>query len=109
MPDHHQHQHQHHHGASSPLVARARTSPLGRAVSEGFARPQKRLPAWVFYDTHGSHLYEQITELPEYYPTRTERLIFEQQGADIVAAATTHPRPLVCELGAGTATKSELL
>lgn len=84
---------------------------LSEEVARGLLRPDKTLPSWMFYDEEGSRLYEEITELPEYYPTRTERTIFEQQADDIVAAAeagsgeTLH----VVELGSGTATKSQVL
>jgi L-histidine N-alpha-methyltransferase len=80
-----------------------------RAVSEGLLRRQKRLFPWLFYDAEGSRLFEQITELPEYYPTRAERSIFESQGDAIVAAAAGSARLHVAELGAGTATKSQIL
>ncbi|RYE85744.1 MAG: L-histidine N(alpha)-methyltransferase, partial [Myxococcales bacterium] len=82
-----------------------------RDVARGLLGPQKSLPAYLFYDAAGSELYEQITTLPEYYPTRAERSIFATQAADIVAAAALgSPDPLnVIELGAGTATKTQLL
>jgi dimethylhistidine N-methyltransferase len=65
----------------------------------------------LFYDQHGSSLYERITSLPEYYLTRVERSILEENADAIVAAvrrANTHPLHVV-ELGAGTATKSQIL
>ena len=46
------------------------------AVREGLGSRPKRLPAWLFYDEAGSRLFDAITELPEYYLTRTERGIF---------------------------------
>lgn len=81
------------------------------AVHEGFARHPRTLPAWLFYDDHGSELFEQITELPEYYLTRAEREILERCADEIVAlAAEGSSRPLhVVELGAGAATKTPLL
>ncbi|MFO0748899.1 MAG: L-histidine N(alpha)-methyltransferase [Myxococcota bacterium] len=92
------------------LAAHCTGSPLARAVWEGLARRPKRLPPWLFYDEVGSALYERITELDEYYPTRTERLIFELHADAIVhAAAGFGDHPTVIELGAGTATKTELL
>ena len=86
-------------------------SPIEHAVRSGLLRPDKRLPPWLFYDAEGSRLYEQITELPEYYLTRAEWSIFQSRGDEIVAAAANgSSRPLdVAELGAGTATKSLLL
>lgn len=82
---------------------------VGQAVSEGLMRRRKRLPPWLFYDAAGSSLFERITELPEYYPTRAERSIFEEQGDAIVAAAGGKVSLHVAELGAGTATKSQIL
>ncbi len=68
---------------------------------------QKTLPPWLFYDERGSELFEEITRLPEYYLTRTERGIFEEFGADILAEGS--PPITMAELGAGTAAKSGLL
>ena len=62
-------------------------------------------PRW-FYDARGSELFEQITELPEYYPTRTERQILAAHADDIAAAA---PVNTVVELGSGSSTKTRLL
>ena len=71
------------------------------------AGTQRSLPPWLFYDERGSALFEQITELPEYYLTRAERSIFAQYAGEILAFAR---RPLtIAELGAGTATKTGLL
>lgn len=68
---------------------------------------QKTLPPWLFYDERGSGLFEQITNLPEYYLTRAERSIFHQFSVEILA----FPRkPLtVMELGAGSASKTGIL
>src|SRR5277367_5455184 len=70
------------------------------------ARPRSLSP-WMFYDAEGSRLFERITTLPEYYPTRTERAILAGYADAIVAAAhagRSLPLRLV-ELGAGTASK----
>ncbi len=68
---------------------------------------QKTLSPWLFYDERGSGLFEQITDLPEYYLTRAERSIFELYAEDILAYARG---PLtVAELGAGTASKTGVL
>ncbi len=76
----------------------------GLAVPHGI---QKTLSPWLFYDERGSALFEQITELPEYYLTRAERSIFEQYAGEILAYART---PLtIAELGAGTAAKTGVL
>jgi len=76
-------------------------------VLEGLTASPKHLPAKLFYDAVGSQLFEQITELPEYYLTRTERSILERYAADILQQAGS-PLTLV-ELGAGTATKTCVL
>lgn len=69
----------------------------------------KWLPSWLFYDSAGSRLFEEITRLPEYYLTRTERAILSARAAEIVTrAAGDHALRLV-ELGAGSADKTRLL
>ena len=77
------------------------------AAREGLSASPKRLPAWLFYDEAGSALFEQITELPEYYLTRTERAIFESFASEILQAAG--PSLTLVELGAGTASKTRIL
>jgi dimethylhistidine N-methyltransferase len=67
------------------------------------------LPVYLFYDERGSALYEQITELPEYYPARTEYSILSRFADDIAEHATSAGRISVVELGAGTFTKSRLV
>ncbi len=70
-------------------------------------------PAWVapkfFYDALGSRLFDAITELPEYYPTRTESAIFAAHGAAIAdaAVAATGSAPVLIDLGAGNCAKAE--
>ena len=82
-------------------------SPIADAVREGLTATPRRLPPWLFYDAEGSRLFEEITELPEYYLTRTERDIFNEYAGDILRQAGT-PLTLI-ELGAGTATKTSVL
>ena len=79
---------------------------MAEVVREGLSSPFKELPPKYFYDERGSELFEQITEQPEYYPTRSEREILQARAAEIVAAA--RPRTLI-ELGSGAATKSRVL
>ena len=55
------------------------------AVLDGLSRPQKTLPCRFFYDSRGSELFEEITRLPEYYPTRTELGILESRAAEMSA------------------------
>lgn len=77
------------------------------AVRQGLGRTPRRLPPWLLYDQRGSELFEDITELPEYYLTRTERAILARHAADMIGAAGL---PLsIVELGAGTASKTQLL
>jgi L-histidine Nalpha-methyltransferase len=81
----------------------------------GLTSTPKTLSPWLFYDEAGSHLFEQITELPEYYLTRTERALFQEHADEIIALASEpsggDPAPLLTliELGAGTATKTGIL
>src|SRR5271166_5112347 len=76
-------------------------------VREGLGATPKRLPAKLFYDEIGSELFEQITELPEYYLTRTERSILESFAGEILQQAG--PSLTLVELGAGTASKTCVL
>jgi len=76
-------------------------------VLQGLSASPKYLPCKLFYDEVGSRLFEQITELPEYYLTRTERAIFEQYAGEILEAAG--PALTLVELGAGTAAKTSIL
>jgi L-histidine N-alpha-methyltransferase len=75
-------------------------------VQRGLGRPQKKLPSKYFYDTHGSELFEAITRLPEYYPTRTETKLLKSAASGWVEKAA--PASLV-ELGAGSARKTRIL
>lgn len=76
-------------------------------VIAGLTAPHKRLPCKLFYDEHGSALFEEITRLPEYYLTRTELEILSRSAPEIALAAC--PPVSVVELGAGTATKTRTL
>lgn len=75
-------------------------------VRAGLTSKPKVLPPKYFYDARGSDLFDQITRLPEYYPTRTERAILDAHVADIAAA--TGAETLI-ELGSGTSEKTRLL
>jgi L-histidine Nalpha-methyltransferase len=80
-------------------------------VHRGLRARPRSLPPWIFYDARGSRIFEDITKLPEYYPTRTERNILARCSDAIIAAACpdrSQPVRLV-ELGAGTASKSTLI
>jgi L-histidine Nalpha-methyltransferase len=75
-------------------------------VLEGLEQPQKELSPKYFYDATGSELFERITELEEYYPTRTERALLEGRATEWVKEL--RPGSLV-ELGAGSAEKSRVV
>jgi dimethylhistidine N-methyltransferase len=76
-------------------------------VHAGLSAPQKRLPPKYFYDRAGSRLFDRITELDEYYPTRTELGIMRRAAGEM--AARCGPRCLLAELGAGSLVKVRLL
>ncbi len=76
-------------------------------VASGLGARPKRLPCRFLYDEAGSHLFEQICELPEYYVTRSERRILEDRAGEI-AAAFDGPSALA-ELGSGSSAKTRLL
>ena len=80
---------------------------MAQDVREGLCAYPKEVAPKYFYDERGSLLFERITELPEYYPTRTERAILADRSGEIVAAAG-EPETLV-ELGSGSASKTRHL
>ncbi|MFJ6572433.1 L-histidine N(alpha)-methyltransferase [Streptomyces sp. NPDC091292] len=75
-------------------------------VLGGLSRTPKSLPPKWFYDARGSELFEEITELPEYYPTRAEREILLDRSAEIAAATGAHT---LVELGSGSSDKTRHL
>ena len=72
-------------------------------VRRGLSAPQKFLLPKFFYDEAGSNLFEQITDLPEYYPTRTELSILNDIAADLMKRVAPHD---LVELGSGSSTKT---
>ncbi len=80
---------------------------MAHDIRLGLTTKPKELSPKYFYDERGSQLFERITELPEYYPTRAEREILRERSAEIVAAAG-EPGTLV-ELGSGSAAKTRHL
>jgi L-histidine N-alpha-methyltransferase len=80
---------------------------MQRDVRDGLTTTPKELSPKYFYDERGSQLFEAITELEEYYPTRRERQILVERSAEIVAAAG-NPATLI-ELGSGSASKTRHL
>lgn len=79
---------------------------LRRDVLEGLTQTPKTLPPKWFYDSVGSDLFDQITRLPEYYPTRAEAEILRNRAAEIAAASGADT---LVELGSGTSEKTRLL
>ncbi len=75
-------------------------------VHHGLGAEPRELPPKYFYDARGSRLFDRITELPEYYPTRAERAILEQNAEQIVGIAAAEA---LVELGSGSSRKTELL
>lgn len=76
-------------------------------VVAGLGAGPKRLPAKYFYDGTGSRLFERITDLPEYYPTRTEIKILRDHGADI--AKLIPPGAALVEFGSGSSKKARIM
>jgi dimethylhistidine N-methyltransferase len=95
--------------APSPQSPAKLDERVASAVLDGLSYHPRRLPSWLFYDEAGSQLFDAITELPEYYLTRTERSIFAAHGAEIIAQAAGDTRLRIAELGAGSADKTRLL
>src|SRR5207237_6586731 len=79
---------------------------LAEDVLDGLTRPFKELPPKHFYDSRGAELFDQICELPEYYPTRAERAILTDSAEEL--SRLTNAAELV-ELGSGTASKTRVL
>jgi L-histidine Nalpha-methyltransferase len=82
---------------------------VASAAIEGLTTSPRRLPPWLFYDEAGSRLFDAITELDEYYVTRTERGILARHADEMIAAAAGDARLRIAELGAGSAEKTRLL
>jgi uncharacterized SAM-dependent methyltransferase len=77
------------------------------SVIEGLSKPRKSLPCRFFYDPRGSELFEEITRLPEYYPTRTEIAILDAHAAEI--ATRVDDGAVLVEFGSGSSRKTEIL
>src|SRR5215470_15902598 len=91
---------------SNYLAADSAAQALRHDVRDGLAQTPKTLaPKW-FYDSVGSDLFDQITRLPEYYPTRAEAEILRTRAAEIAAASGADT---LVELGSGTSEKTRML
>ena len=88
------------------LAADSAAHALRRDVREGLSAMPKSLPPKWFYDSVGSDLFDQITRLPEYYPTRAEAQILRTHAADVAAASGADT---LVELGSGTSEKTRIL
>jgi L-histidine N-alpha-methyltransferase len=82
---------------------------IASAVYEGLMSRPKWLPSWLFYDAAGSRLFDQITGIPEYYVTRTERAILAKHASEIISKAAGQSILRIVELGAGSADKTRIL
>ncbi|OBK20436.1 dimethylhistidine N-methyltransferase [Mycobacterium asiaticum] len=91
---------------SNHLAEDAALNALRHDVYVGLQQSPKSLPPKWFYDAHGSDLFDQITRLPEYYPTRAEAAILRARSAEIAAASGADT---LVELGSGTSEKTRLL
>jgi L-histidine N-alpha-methyltransferase len=91
---------------SNYLSANAAGDALRHDVLDGLTQTPKTLPPKWFYDPVGSDLFDQITRLPEYYPTRTEAQILRARSAEIAAASGADT---LVELGSGTSEKTRML
>ncbi|BCI55599.1 histidine N-alpha-methyltransferase [Mycolicibacterium litorale] len=88
------------------LAADSAAQALRRDVRDGLAATPKSLPPKWFYDATGSDLFDRITRLPEYYPTRAEAQILRDRSAEIAAATAADT---LVELGSGTSEKTRML
>jgi L-histidine Nalpha-methyltransferase len=88
------------------LAADSAAQALRRDVRDGLTQSPKSLPPKWFYDSVGSDLFDQITRLPEYYPTRAEAAILRERAAEIAEASGADT---LVELGSGTSEKTRLL
>lgn len=91
---------------SNYLSAHSAVDALRHDVLEGLTQTPKMLPPKWFYDSTGSDLFDQITRLPEYYPTRTEAQILRERSVEIAAASRADT---LVELGSGTSEKTRML
>ena len=81
--------------------------PFREDVLKGLSQPQKTIPSRWLYDERGSQLFDAITELPEYYPTRTELSILRDRAGEMAAAIG--PDAVLVEYGAGSLLKVRIL
>jgi len=88
-------------------VPGAAPTDFSQAIEDGLSSNPKSLPTRFLYDTRGSHLFEVITELPEYYLTRAERQILELYADEMVVGLGENA--MLVEFGSGSSVKTQLL
>ncbi|MDP9412597.1 MAG: L-histidine N(alpha)-methyltransferase [Pseudomonadota bacterium] len=94
-------------GTAAKVKRAASTTAFQDAVISGLSRRQKAIPPRFLYDSRGSELFEQITTIPEYYPTRTEIGLLKARGREIrQLVGECHS---VVEFGSGSSTKTPLI
>ena len=92
---------------SALQIHRAGSNPFLADVLHGLAKSQKEIPSKYFYDEAGSRLFDQICTLDEYYPTRTEMAIMQQNIAEMIDMIG--PDALLVEYGSGSSLKTRIL
>jgi dimethylhistidine N-methyltransferase len=93
--------------ALAPIAPRSEARSFAQDVILGLSSMPKYLPCKYFYDAHGSQLFDRITELDEYYPTRTEIALMRTHVAEM--ARRIGPGVMLVELGSGSSVKTRLL
>lgn len=93
--------------ASQAALQAEANAKFAQAVLDGLARPSRSLPSRFLYDERGSELFEDITRLKEYYPTRAETALLQTHGADI--ARHVGDADILVEFGSGSSRKTSLL
>jgi dimethylhistidine N-methyltransferase len=96
-----------HSGVTSLIDSSPRDTDLVQEIIQGLSQPQKMLPSKLFYDAQGSKLFDRITELEEYYPTRTEMGIMERYLGEIVNSLGSGCQ--LVEYGSGSSLKTRIL
>ena len=94
-------------GTSTGVEQSPGAAEFARDAIAGLSQEQKSISSKYFYDERGSALFDAITELPEYYPTRTERGILEANARSM--AAQLGPAGVLVEYGSGSSAKTRLL
>jgi dimethylhistidine N-methyltransferase len=96
-----------HHGTVEIIDYHPKIGRIEEDVLAGLSKQKKELPPKLFYDLDGSELFEEITELEEYYPTRCEIAILEAMAAEFAAIAGDHVA--LIELGSGSSRKTRII